>query len=622
MTSDNTTPLTGVDYIRDFAKRLPNLPGVYRMLSASEDVLYVGKAKNLKNRVSSYAGRNALSARILRMVSQTVQMEVITTRSEAEALLLEANLIKKYKPPFNILLKDDKSYPYIAFSSSNGFAQIYKHRGAQKKGETYFGPFASTSAVNQSLTILQRIFLLRPCADSIFNHRTRPCLQYQIKRCSAPCVGRISQDEYQKHVDAAYAFLRGRSQDVHTQLVADMEAASTAMDYETAAHIRDRIRALAQIRQEQTLLSSGVGDADVIAIHSQRDIACIQIFFFRAGQHYGNRSFFPSGSAESSHADILEAFIGQYYPHHTPPRLLLLSEEPAQMDVLQEALNLNASTKTYLEVPKRGEKHALVEHVLRNAKEALSLHLATRQREGAHLEALGKLFDLPEPPQRVEIYDNSHIMGTHAIGAMVVATSEGFSKSAYRKFTIDQTNLEPGDDYAMMRQVLTRRLTRLQKESAEEDNAATPEHTPDLLLIDGGKGHMKIVQEVMEELGIDVPFVCIAKGVDRNAGREWFFMPHKEPFQLPVADPLLHYLQRLRDEAHRFAITTHRQKRAKSFTGSELDQIEGIGGARKKALLHHFGSAKAVADASVADLERVNGIHHALAQTIYDYFHP
>jgi excinuclease ABC subunit C len=618
MDDSHTQTLTGADYIRDLAKRLPNSSGVYRMMNTQGDVLYVGKAKNLKNRVSSYAGRNALSARILRMVSQTISIEVITTRTEAEALLLEANLIKKYKPPFNILLKDDKSYPYIAFSHSFGYPQIYKHRGAQKKGDTYFGPFASTGAVNQSLEILQRIFLLRPCEDSIFAHRSRPCLQYQIKRCSAPCVERISKQDYAKNVDAAIAFLHGRSHEVQEQLAQQMEQASQAMDYEQAALLRDRIRALAHIRQEQAIFNTSIGNADVIAIHSEKGHSCIQIFFFRAGQHYGNRSFFPSGSAESSNADILEAFIGQYYPSHEPPKLLLLSEEPTHKDILEEALNLSATARVHIEIPKRGDKLTVVQQAAQNAKEALALHLATRQRESEHLQALGILCELPASPERVEVYDNSHIMGTHAIGGMIVATKEGFQKSSYRKFTIRQDTLEPGDDYAMMRQVLTRRLTRLQKEQAEAG-----EHTaPDLLLIDGGKGHMGIVQAVMDELNIHVPYVCIAKGVDRNAGREWFFMPDREPFQLPLGDALLHYLQRLRDEAHRYAITTHRQKRAKSFTGSELDSISGIGATRKKALLHHFGSARAVAEASVAELERIQGIHSAMAQTIYDYFHP
>ena len=616
--NETEMPLQGADYIRDFAKRLPSHAGVYRMVNAAGDVLYVGKAKNLKNRVSSYAGRNALSARILRMISQTISMEIITTRSEAEALLLEANLIKKHKPPFNILLKDDKSYPYIAFSNAFGYPQIYKHRGAQKKGETYFGPFASTGAVNQSLAILQRVFLLRPCTDTIFAHRSRPCLQYQIKRCSAPCVGRISKEEYALNLEAAFAFLNGQSREVQEQLASQMEEAALAMEYEKAAHIRDRIRALAQIRQEQSIFTASLSDADIIAVYSENGHCCIQLFFFRGGQHYGNRSFFPTGSAESSNAEILEAFIGQYYPQHEPPKLLLLSEEPSQKDVLEEALNLNSNRKVHLEIPKRGDKFTIVEQALHNAKEALKLHLATRQRESAHLAALGTLLGLPETPERVEVYDNSHIMGTNAIGGMIVATSEGFLKTAYRKFTIKHDNLEPGDDYAMMKQVLTRRLTRLQKEEEEGGSHSVP----DLLLIDGGKGHMGIVQSVLEELGVDIPFVCIAKGVDRNAGREWFFMPNREPFQLPIADGLLHYLQRLRDEAHRFAITTHRQKRAKSFTGSELDQIGGIGAARKKALLHHFGSAKGVAEASMHELEGVQGIHHALAQTIYDFFHP
>lgn len=615
--SEDSNALIGSAYIRDFAKRLPTSAGVYRMIDAKNNILYVGKAKNLKNRVTSYAGQNALSARIMRMVSQTVAMEVIVTRSEAEALLLEANLIKKFHPPFNILLKDDKSYPYIAFSSGHPYPQIFKHRGAQKKQTTYFGPFASVNAVNQTLTILQRVFLLRPCDDTIFAHRTRPCLQYQIKRCSAPCVERISQEEYAKNIQAAFAFLNGRSHEVQEQFAKAMEIASTEMRYEEAAQIRDRLQALVQIRQEQSHHYTCVSDADVIAIHTEHGHCCIQLFFYRGGQHYGNRSFFPTGSAEVSRAEILAAFIGQYYPQHEPPKLLIVSEEPEQKEILEEALNLNSPRKIVIEIPKRGDKKTMIEHAVQNAKEALSLYVTTRQNESKHLAALGELFGITVPLERIEVYDNSHIMGTNAIGAMIVATPLGFQKSAYRKFTIDQASLEAGDDYAMMKQVLTRRLARLHKEK----EAGNQENIPSLLLIDGGKGHMTTVQQVLQEIAVDIPFVCIAKGVDRNAGREWFFMPEREPFQLPINDPLLHYLQRLRDEAHRFAITTHRQKRAKNFTGSELDQIQGIGAARKKALLHHFGSAKAVSEASLQALQQVEGIHHAMAQMIYDYFH-
>ncbi len=615
--SDEKDSLIGLEYIRDFAKHLPMSAGVYRMLGEDDAVLYVGKAKSLKNRVTSYINAHNLSTRIMRMVAQTRRMEIITTRSEAEALLLEANLIKKHRPPFNILLKDDKSYAYIAFSSSHDYPQIFKHRGAQKKGDTYFGPFASTGALNQSLAILQRIFLLRPCADSIFAHRSRPCLQYQIKRCSAPCVGRISREDYHKSLEQAYAFLHGKSREVQTALAAQMDAASGAMEFELAASLRDRIRALAQIQQDQSIYSAAVSDADVIGMYRDHAQVCIQVFFYRAGQHYGNRSFFPSAGVDASEGEILEAFLGQYYQNHEPPKLILLSHETPEMEVLQEALNLNAVARIKVEVPKRGDKVVLVTQAVQNAKDALALHLATRQQESRHLEALAKLFDLPATPQRVEVYDNSHVMGTNAVGGMIVAGSEGLMKSSYRKFNIDDASLVAGDDYAMMRQVLTRRFSRMQKD-VEEGKAGA---TPDLLLIDGGKGHMSIVQAWMEELGVYIPFVCIAKGVDRNAGREWFYIPNKEPFQLPHNDPTLHYLQRLRDEVHRFAITTHRKKRAKQFVGSELDQIEGVGPSRKKALLHHFGSVKGVEAATLEDLLKVSGLSRQLAQVVYDHFH-
>jgi excinuclease ABC subunit C len=614
--SDEKNTVSGLEYIRDFAKHLPKSAGVYRMFADEDVVLYVGKAKQLKNRVTNYTNPNNLSSRIMRMVSQTKRMEIITTRSEAEALLLEANLIKKHRPPFNILLKDDKSYSYIAFTAHE-YPQIFKHRGAQKKGEVYFGPFASTGAVNHSLEILQRIFLLRPCADSIFAHRSRPCLQYQIKRCSAPCVGRISKEDYHQSLTQAYEFLNGKSRDVQTQLAAQMEAASAAMEFELAASLRDRIRALAQIQQDQSIYSAAVSDADVIGVYRDHAQVCIQVFFYRAGQHYGNRSFFPSASVDATDAEILEAFLGQYYQSHAAPKLVLLSHETPQMDVLQEALNLDAPTRIKLEVPKRGDKYMLVTQAVQNAKDALLLHVATRKQEARHLEALAKLFDLPATPERVEVYDNSHVMGTNAVGGMVVAGADGFMKSSYRKFNIDTSTLVAGDDYAMMRQVLTRRFSRMHKD-AEEGKEGT---TPDLLLIDGGKGHLSTVQTLMEELGVNIPFVCIAKGVDRNAGREWFHMPNKEPFQLPHNDPTLHYLQRLRDEVHRFAITTHRQKRAKQFVGSELDQIEGIGGVRKKALLHHFGSVKGVEAATLEELLKVSGLSRKMAHSIYDYFH-
>ncbi len=629
---DEQMALTGAEYIRDFASRLPGAPGVYRMLNGRGEVLYVGKARDLKKRVTSYATKGALPTRILSMVAQTAQMEIITTRSEAEALLVEANLIKKLKPLYNILLKDDKSYPYILLHEGHAFPRLLKHRGAQTLPGKYFGPFASVGAVNQTLSILQRAFLLRPCPDSVFKNRTRPCLQYQIKRCSAPCVGYIGEAEYRRLMDQAEAFLSGKSREIQDQLVREMEALSEAEQFEKAAVLRDRIRALSQVQQEQAIaFSPGLPDADVIACLREGDGVCVQVFFIRGGQTFGNRSFFPTRAQEQSEGEILEAFIGQFYQKTPPPALLLLSHMPPQPDVLEEALELHAHRRVRIEMPQRGEKMRVLAHVTDNARHALSMHMAERASQSRQLRMVQEFFALKRPPQRIEVYDNSHIMGTHAVGAMITAGPEGFEKNSYRRYTIRRSELTPGDDYAMMREVLTRRFSRLAREDADRSQGMWP----DLVLIDGGLGHMHTVEEVFRELGIayhspsslqgeetpSITFACIAKGPERNAGREQFFIPGKKPFQLPVGDPLLHYLQRLRDEAHRFAVSSHRIKRAAALRGSELDNIPGIGPKRKKALLHHFGSAKDVEAASMEAIASTPGFNAKTAKIVYDFFH-
>ncbi|MFO1242821.1 MAG: excinuclease ABC subunit UvrC [Rickettsiales bacterium] len=611
-------PLIGSEFIRSFAKNLSTSPGVYRMMDVNGDVLYVGKAKNLKNRVTSYAVKGVYSNRIFRMISQTAAMEVVTTRSEAEALLLEANLIKTFRPRYNILLKDDKSYPYIMMTDSHPFPRIVKYRGAQKKGESYFGPFASAGAVNHSLALLQKAFLLRPCADTIFKNRSRPCLQYQIKRCSAPCVRYVNEEEYGALVRQAKDFLSGKNREVQEAIFTEMREYSVSEQYEKAAQCRDRIRALTQIQQEQNNSTSSVSDADVIACYKEGDSCCVQVFFFRSGQNFGNKSSFLSAYADNTESDILEAFILQFYQSHPPPREIILSHEIADSSVLEEALSTLTTYKVNVSLPQRGARRQIVDDALKNAKMALSLKLSERQTEQARLEEFAELFGLPEPPSRIEVYDNSHIMGTHAVGAMIVASPEGLDKKSYRRFNIRREELTPGDDYGMMREVLTRRLSRLAKEDPDRDQGIWP----DFLLIDGGKGHMSTVCDILVELGIaDLPFACIAKGVDRNAGREWFHMPGKDAFQLPENSPLLYYIQRLRDEAHRFAISSHRIKRANALRASALDEIPGIGSGRKKALLNHFGSSKDVEKASLTALEAVPGISKQVAKKIYAYFH-
>ena len=609
--------MTGVDIIRKHVATLPPTPGVYRMLDKDGNALYVGKAKSLKNRVSSYANTGGLSQRIARMVMQTANMEFVTTQTEAEALLLEANLVQRLNPRYNILLRDDKSFPFIEITRHD-FPRIVKFRGPQAPKGEYYGPFATVSAVNEALATLQKGFLLRPCSDTVFQGRTRPCLQYQIKRCSAPCVGLVEKESYGALVTQGRNFLKGKSRDIQDALFKEMAEASIALDYEKAAQLRDRIKALTRVQQEQGLQTASIQDADVIGLYRSGDRTCVQIFFFRSGQNYGNKSYFPNHAAESTTEEILSAFIGQFYQTHLPPKTMLLSESINHLPLLEEALLMRAGYKVRIEIPQRGEKLQVTQYVLKNARQALERYQMEQSNQHQLLEGVAKLFALGSTPERIEVYDNSHIMGRQAVGGMIAAGPEGFIKSGYRRFTIKNTELAPtgGDDYAMMREVLTRRFSRLQR----EDGAAL---WPDLVLIDGGAAHLKVVEEVFAELGIsDMPFVCISKGRDRNAGREWLHLPGGiAPFQLPPHDAVLHYLQRLRDEAHRYAIGSHRLKRSNALSTSELDQITGIGALRKKALLHHFGSARSVGAASLAELEKVAGINKKTALTIYNYFH-
>jgi excinuclease ABC subunit C len=607
----------GLETIRDYVKRLPQTPGVYRMLSADGAALYVGKARNLKRRVTNYTQVAKLPIRLQRMVAETVTMEFVTTHTEVEALLLESNLIKRLAPRYNVLLRDDKTFPHIMITKDHDYPQLTKHRGARGRAADYFGPFASAGAVNRTITALQRGFMLRNCTDSVFSSRTRPCLQYQIKRCTAPCVGRATPAEYQAQVNQARAFLAGKSRDIQNELVAEMLAASERMDFETAARLRDRIRALTAVQAHQDINAEGVlDDADVIAAHNAGSGTCVQVFFFRAGRNNGNRAYFPSHDKQAEPAEVLAAFVAQFYDDKIPPPLVLLSAEPAEAELLGEALTLRAGRKVELAVPQRGEKRRIVEHAETNAKEAWGRRQAESSSQAKLLAGVAAAFGLDAPPQRIEVYDNSHVQGAFAVGGMIVAGPEGFIKNAYRKFNI-KTEGAAGDDYAMMREVFTRRFERAQREDPDRSGGGWP----DLVLIDGGKGQLNVVLEVLAELGIDdVNLVAIAKGPDRDAGRERFFMPDQEPFQMEHRDPVLYYLQRLRDEAHRFAIGTHRAKRAKAVGASPLDEIPGIGPGRKKALLLHFGSAREVARAGLADLEGVAGISKAVAKKIYDHF--
>jgi len=604
--------------IQSYLPTLDNSPGVYRMLDAQARVLYVGKARSLKKRVASYAKPAGHAPRIARMISETASMMFLTTRTETEALLLEQNLIKQLKPRYNVLLRDDKSFPNILVAKDHSFPQIKKHRGAKTEKGVYFGPFASAGAVNRTLNQLQKVFLLRNCSDSMFESRTRPCLLHQIRRCSAPCVGRISEAEYAASVRDAERFLQGRSTRVQETLAAEMEAASVALEFERAAALRDRIRALTQVQSAQGINPRGVAEADVVALHMEGGQACVQVFFVRANQNWGNRDYYPRTGSGAEAAEVLQAFLGQFYDNKEPPRLVLLSHDIEDRELMAEALSGRAGRKVELAVPLRGEKAELVANAARNARESLGRRLAESVAQGKLLNGLAEAFGLDAPPARVEIYDNSHIQGAHAVGAMVVAGPEGFIKSQYRKFNIRGDSLTPGDDFGMMKEVLTRRFQRLLKEDPDREG----ETWPDLLLIDGGAGQISAVAGIMGDLGVeDIPVVGVAKGIDRDAGKEEFHRPGQRPFALKHNDPVLYFVQRLRDEAHRFAIGAHRQKRSKAVGATPLDEIPGVGATRKRALLAHFGSAKAVGRAGLADLKAVEGISDSLAETIYGFFH-
>ena len=610
--------LTGVNLIQKYVRQLDTSPGVYRMLDAQARVLYVGKARNLKARVSNYARPTGHSSRIARMISETSQMMFLTTKTETEALLLEQNLIKQLKPRYNVLLRDDKSFPNILVTTKHEFPQIKKHRGAKKEKGAYYGPFASAGAVNKSLNQLQRVFQLRNCSDAMFETRTRPCLQYQIKRCSGPCVGRISARDYQASVKDAQRFLSGKSTEIQESLASQMAQASEAMEFERAAALRDRIRAMTQVQTNQGINPRTVSEADVIALHIEGGQACVQVFFIRANQNWGNRDFYPRISADHSHAEVLEAFVGQFYSSKEAPRQLILSHDIENADLVSAALSEAAGRKVELIYPQRGEKFELVSGALRNAKESLALRMSETATQAKLLRGIAEAFDLDDAPKRIEVFDNSHIQGANAVGAMIVSGPDGFLKNQYRKFNIRGDNLTPGDDFGMMKEVMTRRFTRLIKEDPER----TSESWPDLLLIDGGAGQVSAVAEILETLGVeDVPMVGVAKGVDRDHGKEEFYIPGRSVFALQRNDPVLYFVQRMRDEAHRFAIGTHRAKRAKAISANPLDDIAGIGASRKRALLAHFGSAKAVSRANLADLKAVDGISAAMAEKIYDFFH-
>ena len=634
----------GVEVIADEVKRLPNGPGVYRMLDENGEVLYVGKARSLKKRVTSYTRLQGQSNRIMRMIMATAAMEFVVTKTEPEALLLEANLIKRLRPRFNVLLRDDKSFPYILVTGDHASPAIVKHRGARKRKGEYFGPFASAGAVDRTINALQKAFLIRTCSDSFYENRTRPCLQYQIKRCAGPCTGEIDPEDYAGLVSEAKAFLSGRSQLIKTQLAKQMEAASADLEFERAAIYRDRLSALSHVQAHQGINPQSVEEADVFAIHQEGGQTCVQVFFFRTGQNWGNRAYFPKADRSFEEADILESFLAQFYDDKPAPRQILMSHELAEQDLLAQALTERTGRKVDVAVPKRGEKKDLVDHALTNAREALGRRLAETSSQARLLKGVAEAFDLEGTPRRIEVYDNSHIMGTNAVGGMIVAGMEGFAKGQYRKFNIKSEDLVPGDDYGMMREVLTRRFSRLLKEHArpkapgpeepdpslnddEVDLETSPADTgmpawPDLVLIDGGQGQLTAARETLEGLGItDVPLVGIAKGPDRDAGREKFFIPGRQSFMLPERDPVLYFVQRLRDEAHRFAIGSHRARRKKDIARNPLDEIAGVGPTRKKALLRHFGTAKAVSKAGIDDLAAVPGISEAIAKLVYDHFH-
>jgi excinuclease ABC subunit C len=609
----------GHEVIQAYLNTIDGSPGVYRMLDHESRVLYVGKARNLRARVSSYARPTGHSGRIARMISMTTSMMFLTTRTETEALLLEQNLIKQLKPKFNVLLRDDKSFPNILVTAEHDYPQIKKHRGAKKEKGSYYGPFASAGAVNRTLNQLQRVFLLRDCSNSMFESRTRPCLQYQIKRCSAPCVGKISPTEYKQTVSDAEKFLNGKSTDIQGRLAKDMAHASEEMEFERAAALRDRIKALTQVQTAQGINPKGVSEADIIALHLDSGQACVQVFFIRANQNWGNHDYYPRVGPDVDAAEVLEAFVGQFYDTREPPKQVILSNDIENLDLMADALSIKLGRKVEVLVPKRGEKADLVDGALRNARESLARKMAETASQIRLLKGLAEAFDLPEPPKRIEVYDNSHISGTNAVGGMIVAGPEGFVKNQYRKFNIKGEDIAPGDDFGMMKEVLTRRFRRLLKEDPDRERGMWP----DLLLIDGGAGQVSAVREIMQKYGVgDIAMVGVAKGEDRDAGKEEFYRTGKRPFALRHNDPVLYFVQRMRDEVHRFAIGTHRAKRSKAIGSSPLDEIAGVGAARKRALLAHFGSAKAVGRANLADLEAVPGVSKGMAQKLYDHFQP
>ena len=613
----NSESLTGAALIADEVRRLPDKPGVYRMFGESGEALYVGKARSLKKRVIQYSQGRFHTNRIAHMVAATRAMEFTTTRTEADALLLEINLIKQLKPRFNVLLRDDKSFPEIVIRRDHQAPQIAKHRGAHAKKGDYFGPFASASAVNSTLNTLQKAFLLRSCTDGVYETRSRPCMLHQIKRCSAPCTGLISLENYNALVTEASQFLRGKSRAVIGRMAAEMQAASDEMEFERAARLRDRIRALSSVAQESQINTDAVEEADMFALHSDGGQACVQVFFFRAGQNWGNRAYFPRIDKADADSEVMTAFLGQFYEDKPLPRLILVNVMPDEADLLAEAFALKIGRKTKIQRPRRGGKCELVEHALTNAREALGRKMAEGSAQSKLLALVCEAFALDAPPERIEVYDNSHIQGTNAVGGMIVAGPEGFQKSQYRKFNIQGTDLTPGDDFGMMKEVLRRRFSRLVKEEEAGENPPRP----DLVLIDGGAGQLSVVREVMADLGVDdIAVAGVAKGPDRDAGLERFFIQGKPPFMLEPKSPLLYYLQRLRDEAHRFAIGAHRTRRSLEMVKNPLDESEGVGPGRKKALLHAFGSAKGIGRAAVEDLVKVAGVSEALAIRIHDFF--
>jgi len=627
--------------IASFAKLAPSSPGVYRMIDGKGEVLYVGKAKSIRKRIIAYTRPTGYDPRIERMIAATAALEFVSTATETEALLLEANLIKRLRPRFNVLLRDDKSFPYILITRDHWASQILKHRGARSRDGNYYGPFASVWAVNRTVTALQRAFLLRSCSDGFFESRTRPCLLYQIKRCSGPCTREIEFAEYSELVREANAFLSGKSQAVKDELAAEMEKASAALDFERAAIYRDRLAALSAVQSHQGINPRGVEEADVFAVHQASGFSCVEVFFFRTGQNWGNRAYFPKADRTLSAGEVLGAFLAQFYDDKPCPRAIFISHEIEERALLAEALGTKSGHKVEVSVPQRGEKKDLVDHALANAREALGRKLAETSSQRKLLDALGEAFALPRPPRRIEVYDNSHIQGTNAVGAMIVAGPEGFQKNQYRKFNIRSADLAPGDDFGMMREVLSRRFKRLLDEAPRPGRASTleldaaglheaPEEPdadeaspwPDLVVIDGGRGQLGAAQETLAALGLtDVPLLAVAKGPDRDAGLETFFLPGREPLKLKPRDPVLYFVQRLRDEAHRFAIGSHRARRRRDIREAGLQEIPGIGPTRKRALLHHFGTLKAIERAALADLAKVPGISAETARKVYDFFH-